>query len=81
MLGSIVPEGEADIGLKLLGSGDFRIFLTAGVFSYINLNATPIISPVARLEISYGWFFIEGGARYGFTDNSIDPMAGIGFRF
>ncbi len=81
MWGTFVPEAEADIGFEVWKAGDFKIFATAGVFSYINLTASPIISPVARLEFSWYQLFIEGGCRYGLDDKSFNPMIGIGYRF
>ncbi len=75
----IVPEAEAGIAFSFLKSGDFRVWVDASAFSYF--SSPIIISPVLKLELSWGGFFIGGGVRCGISPSlQIYPMLSIGVR-
>ncbi len=74
----VFPEAETGLALAFLKSDDFRIWVDASVFAYI--SSPVIISPVIKLELSWGGLFINGGVRYGFTGSQVIPMLSFGIR-
>lgn len=78
MGGTVLPEAEASLSYSFLNMGGFKFWVTAGCFSYFT---TPlIVSPVLKLECSWGLFYVDGGVRYGVDKNTFYPMLSFGVR-
>ncbi len=77
--GSLVADAGALVSLNIIKAGAFSSFVSAGGFCYFSDPFN--ISPMAALEIDYGMFFLEGGARYSIQASQLFPMLCIGIRF
>lgn len=76
---TIIPTAEANLSLKVIAAGDFRLFISGGAFLYASTPLT--ISPLLKVEAGYGLIFLEAGARYSLEDGGIYPAGSIGIRF
>lgn len=74
--GFVVGEAEANLSWTFLKISDFHFSVSAGGFCYF--TSPLIVSPIAKLGISWNRFFVDGGLRYSFGKGEIYPMLSFG---